>query len=238
MTQPTQHNMAHTPRRSQKMDKTSRILLISFAVVGLLLAFFAGRFVYNTVKAWQVTSLPGAPVGNLEGQPITENLPDLNIKSEIGPEPKLWDGKSRVNILFLGLDATNQRELMEPGPRFSDTMILVTIDPLTQSLGALSIRRDLWVNIPGYDYHKINKAHFLGEAQHLPGGGAGLAVATVENAVISNARRKYILCDSAKLGKKAVAKITKLSLCDGLITDQNNTDVTAKLSYITNVILA
>lgn len=65
-----------------------------------------------------------------------------------------------------------------------------------------------------------------------------LAVATVENAVISNARRKYILCDSAKLGKKAVAKITKLSLCDGLITDQNNTDVTAKLSYITNVILA
>ncbi|MBP9676880.1 MAG: LCP family protein [Anaerolineaceae bacterium] len=180
MTQPTQHNMAHTPRRSQKMDKTSRILLISFAVVGLLLAFFAGRFVYNTVKAWQVTSLPGAPVGNLEGQPITENLPDLNIKSEIGPEPKLWDGKSRVNILFLGLDATNQRELMEPGPRFSDTMILVTIDPLTQSLGALSIRRDLWVNIPGYDYHKINKAHFLGEAQHLPGGGAGLAVATVE----------------------------------------------------------
>ena len=62
----------------------------------------------------------------------------------------------------------------------SDTMILVSIDPLSQTISALSIRRDLWVNIPGYDYHKINKAHFIGEAYQLPGGGAGLAVKTVE----------------------------------------------------------
>ena len=172
--------MTRSSRSKQKLDTTSRVLLISFAVVGLLLAFFTGRFVYNTVKGWTITDLPGAPVGNLGSDPVTGEVPELDISSDTGPEAKSWDGKSRVNILFLGLDATNQRELMEPGPRFSDTMILVTIDPLTQTLSALSIRRDLWVNIPGYDYHKINKAHFIGEAYQLPGGGAGLAVATVE----------------------------------------------------------
>ena len=180
MTQMTRKPMTHSSRRKQKMDTTSRVLLISFAVIGLLLAFFAGRFVYNTVKGWTITSLPGAPVGALGTDPITGEIPELNIQSNTGPEAKSWDGKSRVNILFLGIDATDQRELMEPGPRMSDTMILVTIDPLTQTLGALSIRRDLWVNIPGYDYHKINKAHFIGEAYQLPGGGPGLAVATVE----------------------------------------------------------
>ena len=172
--------MARTPRRNLKMDNTSRILLIAFAAIGLLLAVFAGIFMYNTVKAWSITALPGAPVGNLDSKAGSGDVPELDIKSDTGPEPKSWDGKSRVNILFLGLDATDQRALMEPGPRMSDTMILVTIDPLSQTLGALSIRRDLWVNIPGYDYHKINKAHFIGEGNRLPGGGAGLAVATVE----------------------------------------------------------
>ena len=69
---------------------------------------------------------------------------------------------------------------MEPGPRFSDTMILVTIDPISRNIGVLSIRRDLWVNVPGYDYNKINKAYFLGEAYDLPGGGPALAMETVE----------------------------------------------------------
>ena len=169
-------------RSKQKFDKPTKILLAAFALVGLLLAIAGGIFINNLVKGWTLTELPGAPVtGNLGGV-VTQNgeVPEIEIQSATGPEARAWDGKSRVNILLLGLDATDQRDLMEPGPRFSDTMILVTIDPLSDTLGALSIRRDLWVNIPGYDYHKINKAHFIGEAYQLPGGGPGLAVETVE----------------------------------------------------------
>jgi len=44
----------------------------------------------------------------------------------------------------------------------------------------LSIPRDLWVDIPGFGYDKINTAYFLGEANKLPGGGPGLAAKTVE----------------------------------------------------------
>lgn len=162
------------------MDTFTRVLLIAFVVVGLLLAFFGGRFIFNLVKSWSLTSLPGAPVASVDQNQNNAQAPSSPMQSGSGPKAKAWDGKSRVNILLLGIDASDQRDLLEPGPRLSDTMILVTIDPLSRTMGALSIRRDLWVNIPGYDYHKINKAYFLGDLNNLPGGGAGLAVETVE----------------------------------------------------------
>ena len=70
---------------------------------------------------------------------------------------------------------------MESGevPR-TDTMMLLTIDPLSRTAGMLSIPRDMWVNIPGYDYSKINNAYRFGELDKLPGGGPGLAMKTVE----------------------------------------------------------
>jgi LCP family protein required for cell wall assembly len=43
----------------------------------------------------------------------------------------------------------------------------------------LSIPRDMWVNIPGYGYNRINTAWTIGEAVKLPGGGPGLAMETV-----------------------------------------------------------
>ena len=58
-------------------------------------------------------------------------------------------------------------------------MCLFTVDPVTKTAGILSIPRDTWVKIPGYDYYKINPAYFLGDADKLPGGGPGLAMKTV-----------------------------------------------------------
>jgi LCP family protein required for cell wall assembly len=44
----------------------------------------------------------------------------------------------------------------------------------------LSIPRDLWVPVPGYDNGRINTANFLGDAYDYPGGGPALARKTVE----------------------------------------------------------
>jgi LCP family protein required for cell wall assembly len=44
----------------------------------------------------------------------------------------------------------------------------------------LSIPRDLWVSIPGYDEDRINKAYFLGDKNGYPGGGPALAMKTVQ----------------------------------------------------------
>ena len=76
----------------------------------------------------------------------------------------------------MGLD---YRDWEGEGPSRTDTMMLLTLDPVSRTAGMLSIPRDLWVNVPGYDYGKINTAYYLGELYNLPGGGPGLAEQTV-----------------------------------------------------------
>ncbi len=170
-------------------------IIFWIAAVGLAAAAFF--FTRGIVTCWTATRLPGAtpascgastttlngPTLNEEGTPVAtsavENLPPppVNIPSANLPEP--WDGASRVNILFLGLD---ERDWVQGlGAPRSDTMILFTIDPLTKSAGMISIPRDLWVNIPGFGYSRINTAYSSGEGNKLPGGGPALAMKTVEN---------------------------------------------------------
>ena len=48
-------------------------------------------------------------------------------------------------------------------------MMLITIDPNAKTAGMLSIPRDLWVSIPGYDEDRINKAYYLGDQYKYPG---------------------------------------------------------------------
>lgn len=89
-----------------------------------------------------------------------------------------WAGLERVTVLLLGID---ERE-NQSGPWRTDTMILVTIDPAAHRAVLLSLPRDLWITIPGFNRPgKINTAHFLGEAEGYPGGGPALAMAAVES---------------------------------------------------------
>lgn len=184
MTQNKNYSMARTPKRRRRLDNLTKGLLVAFAVVGILLAYFGGKFVFNLVKSWSLTSLPGAPVdtsSNIASQATA--VPTAGLQSSSGTESKPWDGKSRVNILLLGLDTSTVSESADrQGPPKTDTMILVTVDPLSQTIGALSIRRDLLVNIPeGVGEKKINMAYTYGESMNLPGGGPGLSVETVED---------------------------------------------------------
>jgi LCP family protein required for cell wall assembly len=170
-----------------QMDGLTKGILAAFVVVGILLAIVGGKFIYNLVKGWTISDLPGEPVTEYTpvttpGVVSTDSGPAIDPSTNI-PTAKPWDGVSRVNILLLGLDYTDRRATVEGfnGPWHSDTMILASVDPLTNSMGILSIPRDLWVDIPGYDYGKINTAYFYGDKDSLPGGGAGLAIETVEN---------------------------------------------------------
>lgn len=164
------------------MDALSRIILIIFGVVGIVLAFFGGKFVYGLVKSWSMTELPGAPIAapSTNTDPSTETTPQAPIQPNTGPVAASWDGKSRINILLLALDTSPRRQNEGQGSALSDTMILVTVDPLTNTIGAMNIMRDYWVNIPGFEFNKINSAYKLGEDYDLPGGGEQLAMETVE----------------------------------------------------------
>jgi polyisoprenyl-teichoic acid--peptidoglycan teichoic acid transferase len=106
------------------------------------------------------------------------NLPaDIN-PTAIAPSLKPWDGAGRVTVLLIGLDYRDWSG--EKDYSRSDTMILLTLDPTAKTAGILSIPRDMWVAIPGFQHGKINTAYYLGEAYKLPGGGPALATKTVE----------------------------------------------------------
>jgi len=162
------------------------------AGVSLLLVvagFFAAR---SVVRCWTMTKIDGtAPSSCRTVSETGINDPTIQVNEQGTPValpptpvaiPELqlptWDGASRVNILFIGLDYRDY--LADDGPPRSDSMILFTIDPQSKTAGMLNIPRDLWVNIPGIGYSRINTAYPSGEGNQLPGGGPGLAMRTVE----------------------------------------------------------
>jgi LCP family protein required for cell wall assembly len=73
-----------------------------------------------------------------------------------------WEGTERITILILGID---QRPNESPSIARTDTMILLTLDPLTQSAGMMSIPRDLFVPMPDGRQDRINTAHVYGGPQ-------------------------------------------------------------------------
>jgi LCP family protein required for cell wall assembly len=112
------------------------------------------------------------------GDPGASSNGDL-IVLEDGTEIELkkWDAESRFTILFMGVDR-------RPGDssiaHLTDTMMLISIDPRTNSIGVLSIPRDLYVQVPGYsELQRINTPMVLGEIRQ-PGLGPSLAMQTVQ----------------------------------------------------------
>ena len=168
----------------------SRQLFLLSLVVFFGLAVVLSTVAYSTAFGWGRQSAestpPATPQLDAEGNPIpteddrsgeeTSGLPVVDVEN-----PPEWDGVKRVTVLVMGVDYRDW-ESQEKYTR-TDTMMLLTIDPVAKTAGALSIPRDLWAAIPGFNPAKINTAHFYGDLYDYPGGGPALAVKTVENVI-------------------------------------------------------
>ena len=179
--------------RNTKLGPLSIGQVIVWSIV-LVIAISGFLVIRNIVTCWTITSLPGTPpsdcgtvtagndgpVLNEEGTPVATSEAPLPPPVSL-PEsdlPPAWDGASRITILLIGLDFRDWEA--GQGAPHSDTMILLTIDPVSKTAGMMSIPRDMWVNIPGFGYSRINTAYSSGEGNKLPGGGPELARKTVE----------------------------------------------------------
>jgi len=142
---------------------------VGLVLLFLVIAATAGLFVFDRVRQLIAAS---------------EVLPDFTMEHnetdsvvyEPGKPLPRWEGTERVNVVVMGID---ERE-HEQGPWRTDTMLVLTIDPVTMSGGMLSIPRDLWVPIPGFEEGRINTAHYLGDIYDYPGGGPALAAKTLQ----------------------------------------------------------
>ena len=179
-----------TPRRREP----ARVRLPLWALIAVIAAALAvvigtSIWLFQTARglasAWELTSpefeagsssQPNAPV-TINETPMPGNEDPLPILSTDALKP--WAGRERVTILLLGID----QRCDENGPTHTDSMMLLTIDPVGLSAAVLSLPRDLWVDIPDVGVDRINQAFYYGELYELPGGGPELAMETVESLI-------------------------------------------------------
>ncbi|MDO8506463.1 MAG: LCP family protein, partial [Candidatus Limnocylindria bacterium] len=69
-----------------------------------------------------------------------------------------WTGSDRLTVLVLGVDTRDN----DPSTRNTDTMLVVSLDPLNKTASMLSIPRDVYIDKPGTFQGKINGAFAFG----------------------------------------------------------------------------
>lgn len=136
-----------SPRRPRRVNGFVVLIVVGIALlvlpaIGLLALQVAGDL---TQRMQQVVS-----GGDADATPLPLlSLPDIGV----------WQGSERITILLMGID---QRPGEDPDTARTDTMIVLTLDPTTQTAGMMSIPRDLYVPLPDRGQGRINTAHALG----------------------------------------------------------------------------
>jgi LCP family protein required for cell wall assembly len=125
-------------QRHTKLKKTIKRTAMAFMVLILAGGAYFGYKLYHTQKK----VLAGG------GKAATVCSDDVDV-SQLNKE-----GDSRINILLLGIGGPGH-----DGANLTDTILLASIDPITDKTVLLSIPRDLWVHIPGNGSQKINAAY-------------------------------------------------------------------------------
>lgn len=91
------------------------------------------------------------------------------------PEAGAAAGVGLVHVLLIGGDDENTADMN------TDSLIVAVLDGQQDRISLLSIPRDLWVEIPGHGWGRINTAHRLGTRYGYPdGGGPGLLARTIQ----------------------------------------------------------
>ena len=110
-----------------------------------------------------------------EGPLLVPSLPPDEPTPTPLPTQLPWGGSDRITILLMGIDR-------RPGDPFisrTDTMMLLSFNPVTNQASILSVPRDLYVVIPGYGRDRINTAFVYGARGNNPAAGAALSMQTV-----------------------------------------------------------
>lgn len=128
------------------------------------------------------------------------------------PSVSAWASPTRFTVLLLGIDQRPQ----ETGPFRTDTIIVLSMDPVRRTAAMLSIPRDVYVPIPGYQGtayspNRINTANYIGDLTEYPGGGPALAMRTVQ-AMLGIPIHRYVLINFEAF-ETAIDAIGEVTVC-------------------------
>jgi LCP family protein required for cell wall assembly len=113
------------------------------------------------------------PVPTIDPNILVNTLVPFSTIEASGNSQVLNNGQETVNFLLIGSDR-------RPGGSFrTDTMVIAILRPNEGQVSLISIPRDLWVSIPGWENQRINTAYQHGVSVDYPGGGPGLLKDTI-----------------------------------------------------------
>ena len=124
-------------------------------------------------------AIPEPPFGPRDFARLYEppgEAPPQYVAEERPPAGPAFAWSETQNILILGTD----RRPYDASWR-TDTIMVVGIDRARQRVAVLSIPRDLYVEIPGYGYGRINQVDYIGERLARVKGGGPAMVSSVLN---------------------------------------------------------
>ena len=106
-----------------------------------------------------------------------------NITDSIGINTRKLQGErdGRINVLLVGVPGGDH-----DGPDLTDSILFVSVNVIDKKIDMFSIPRDLYVEIPGFGYNKINAAYSLGKNYQLAGGGMDTLKDTIESILGQN----------------------------------------------------
>jgi polyisoprenyl-teichoic acid--peptidoglycan teichoic acid transferase len=148
-----------------------------------MFAYVAYLFLsWGQAEAQQVPEMPALelpkivrPASEQNAQPAAAQIPFFRQVARSSQQEEALPSLNRTTILLLGVDA-------RPGQKIArtDSIILLTFNPQTNSAGMLSIPRDLKVRPSALNRDmKITSVYPAGEAVGYPGGGAALLEQTI-----------------------------------------------------------
>lgn len=156
------------------------IAIFGVVILGMLIVLRLPQSTQEVLPTMDISSHLPTPVDArtdyiADGRVVGVDVLPLQDGSLIELQP--WDGQTRFTIVLGGLD----RRPEETGlAHRTDSLMIVSIDPISSSIGVLSIPRDLLVNVPGFaKRQKINTVLPNGEGQRY-GYGPALLQQTVQ----------------------------------------------------------
>jgi LCP family protein required for cell wall assembly len=118
--------------------------IVKRLLAGLILAVFGAVIILGAWDARNISSAANKMFGS------------GNLFSLISSSPLKQTDSGRVNVLLIGYSADDPGH---PGASLTDSIILLSMSRQSKTGYMLSIPRDLYVNIPGFGYAKINEAY-------------------------------------------------------------------------------
>ena len=125
----------------QRHARLKKVIKRTSLALGILILAGGGYFGYKLYHTQRKVLAGGGKAATV----CSDNVDVSQVSNE---------GDSRINILLLGIGGPGH-----DGANLTDTILLASIDPITDKTTLISIPRDLWVKIPGDGYQKINAAY-------------------------------------------------------------------------------